>query len=71
MTRSILVFILEEVQYHFILQHFETDDPEFFTTKISYIEQNDVEDMELTFSEEVYNDQGQLIKVRTAMQFDM
>ena len=36
------------------LQHFEQDDPELYLTKIRYIEENDVNDMELTFSEEEY-----------------
>ncbi|GAB1610051.1 apoptosis-resistant E3 ubiquitin protein ligase 1-like [Argonauta hians] len=43
-------------------KYFETDDPELYKTKILFIEENDVSDMELTFSEEVYNE-GQLIKV--------
>lgn len=35
-------------------QYFETDDPELYKTKIKYIEENDIEGMELTFSEEEY-----------------
>lgn len=38
----------------FLLQYFETDDPELYKTKIKYIEENDIEGMELTFSEEEY-----------------
>ena len=44
-------------------QYFETDDPEFFTTKVRYIVENDVDDMELTFSEEVFNSHGKLEQV--------
>lgn len=35
-------------------QYFETDDPELYKTKIKYIEENDIDGMELTFSEEEY-----------------
>ncbi|XP_052269096.1 apoptosis-resistant E3 ubiquitin protein ligase 1-like isoform X1 [Dreissena polymorpha] len=35
-------------------KYFETDDPELYKTKIKYIEENDIEGMELTFSEEEY-----------------
>ncbi|XP_035826963.1 apoptosis-resistant E3 ubiquitin protein ligase 1 isoform X2 [Aplysia californica] len=59
-TRS---FLAQLIGLRVTYKHFITDDPEFFTTKISYIENNDVEDMELTFSEEIYNAQGQLVKV--------
>jgi hypothetical protein len=38
-----------------MLQYFETDDPELYKTKIKYIEENDIEGMELTFSEEEYS----------------
>ena len=48
----------------FFLQYFETDDPELYKTKIRYIEENDVSDMELTFSEEEYSESGQLFRVR-------
>ncbi|XP_076442500.1 apoptosis-resistant E3 ubiquitin protein ligase 1-like isoform X1 [Babylonia areolata] len=41
-------------------KYFETDDPELYATKIKFIEENDIEDMELTFIEEEYNEQGQL-----------
>ncbi|XP_059144171.1 apoptosis-resistant E3 ubiquitin protein ligase 1-like [Physella acuta] len=59
-TRS---FLAQLIGLRVTYKHFETDDPEFFTTKISYIENNDVDDMELTFAEEVYDTQGQLVKV--------
>ncbi|WAR20444.1 AREL1-like protein [Mya arenaria] len=35
-------------------KYFETDDPELYKTKIKYIEENDIEGMELTFAEEEY-----------------
>ncbi|CAL1527790.1 unnamed protein product, partial [Lymnaea stagnalis] len=59
-TRS---FLAQLIGLRVTYKHFETDDPEFFTTKISYIENNDVDDMELSFSEEIYDSQGQLVKV--------
>ncbi|KAK3702762.1 hypothetical protein RRG08_042746 [Elysia crispata] len=59
-TRS---FLAQLIGLRVTYKHFETDDPEYFTTKISYIENNDVDDMELTFAEEVYSAQGQLVKV--------
>jgi len=37
-----------------VLQYFETDDPELYKTKVRYIEDHDIEGMELTFSEEEY-----------------
>ena len=37
------------------LQYFETDDPELYTTKIKYIKENDVSDLELVFAEEVFS----------------
>ncbi|XP_070180625.1 apoptosis-resistant E3 ubiquitin protein ligase 1-like [Littorina saxatilis] len=43
-------------------KYFETDDPELYTTKIKFIEDNDIEDMELTFTEEEYNERGQLVR---------
>ena len=39
----------------FSLQYFETDDPELYTTKIKYIKENDVSDLELVFAEEVFS----------------
>lgn len=48
------------------LQYFETDNPELYKTKIKFIEDNDIEnmeDMELMFSEEEYNERGQLVRV--------
>ena len=37
-----------------VIQYFEQDDPELYLTKIRYIEENDVNDMELVFAEEEY-----------------
>ncbi|GFR60823.1 ubiquitin protein ligase protein [Elysia marginata] len=59
-TRS---FLAQLIGLRVTYKHFETDDPEYFTTKITFIENNDVDDMELTFAEEVYSPQGQLLKV--------
>ncbi|CAG7718986.1 unnamed protein product [Allacma fusca] len=44
-------------------RHFEQDDPEFYLGKVRYILENDVNPMELTFSEEEYNADGKMIKV--------
>ncbi|XP_071079014.1 apoptosis-resistant E3 ubiquitin protein ligase 1-like [Haliotis cracherodii] len=43
-------------------KYFETDDPELFKTKIQYIEEHDINDMDLTFCEEEYSSTGQLVK---------
>lgn len=39
------------------------DDPELYKTKIKYIIENDIEEMDLTFSEEEYSPEGHLVKV--------
>ena len=44
-------------------KYFEQDDPQLYLSKIKYIEDNDVSDMELTFSEDEYDGKGQLIRV--------
>lgn len=44
-------------------QHFESDDPELYETKIKFIEENSVEDLELYMVEEEYDDSGHLVKV--------
>ena len=55
---------LDEIFYGiFIIQYFEQDDPDFYITKIKYIEENNVDDMELVFAEEEYTN-GQLTKVK-------
>lgn len=49
----------------FFLQYFEQDDPDLYLSKIKYILENDVEEMELYFVEEEYDKDGQLLKVRS------
>lgn len=39
------------------------DDPELYKTKVKYILENDIEDMDLTFTEEEYSSEGHLMKV--------
>lgn len=39
------------------------DDPELYKTKVKYILENDIEEMDLTFSEEEYSPEGHLVKV--------
>ncbi|XP_060037292.1 apoptosis-resistant E3 ubiquitin protein ligase 1 isoform X5 [Erinaceus europaeus] len=43
--------------------YFETDDPEFYKSKVCFILNNDMSEMELVFAEEKYNRSGQLDKV--------
>ena len=50
-----------------ILQYFKTDSQDFYKSKVSYILNNDISSMELTFSEEVYSAQGHLDQVRSAV----
>ncbi|KAK2167204.1 hypothetical protein LSH36_31g04034 [Paralvinella palmiformis] len=58
-TRSFLAQLIGlRVNY----KYFEKDDPDLYTQKICYIENNDVDDLDLTFSEEEFYD-GKLIKV--------
>lgn len=45
-------------------QYFETDDPEFYKSKVCFILNNDMSEMELVFAEEKYNKSGQLDKVK-------
>lgn len=47
----------------FLLQHFESDDPELYKTKIRYILENDVSDFDLYFAEEEYSSSGKLTQV--------
>lgn len=49
--------------YRLQWQYFETDDPEFYKTKVCFILKNDVSEMDLVFAEEKYNKSGQLEKV--------
>ena len=46
------------------LQYFEQDDPELYTSMVCYLEENSVEGLDLTFSEDVY-ECGKLVKVLT------
>lgn len=46
------------------IQYFEQDDPDLYLSKMKYILENDVEEMELYFVEEEYDKDGQLLKVR-------
>lgn len=48
-------------------QYFETDDPEFYKSKVCFILNNDVSEMDLVFAEEKYSKTGQLEKVREAI----
>lgn len=58
-TRSFLAQLIGlQVNY----KYFEMDDPELYKTKVRFIEENDIDDMELTFMEEEYSD-GQLQQV--------
>lgn len=41
------------------------DDPELYKTKVKYIIENDIEEMDLTFSEEEYSPEGHLVKVNS------
>ena len=38
----------------FPLQYFESDDPDLYTTKVQYIQENDVTDLGLIFAEEEF-----------------
>ena len=46
-----------------IFQYFGSDDRELFATKVKYVLENDVDDMALTFSEEIYSNRGELAQV--------
>lgn len=59
-TRSFLAQLIG-LRVHY--KCFEQDDPQFYLSKVKYLEENDVTDLELTFSEEEYNEQGQLLRV--------
>ncbi|KAI8484372.1 Apoptosis-resistant E3 ubiquitin protein ligase 1 [Branchiostoma belcheri] len=55
-------FLAQLIGLRVTYKHFAADDPEFYKTKVQYIETNDVEDMELNFTEEVYDVMGKLVK---------
>ncbi len=59
-TRSFLAQLIGlRVNY----KYFEQDDPPLFLSKIKYIEEHDVTDMELMFVEDEYDEQGKLLRV--------
>lgn len=59
-TRSFLAQLIG-LRVHY--KYFEQDDPDLYLTKVKYILEHDVEDMDLYFVEEDYDQAGQLIKV--------
>jgi hypothetical protein len=56
-------FLAQLIGLRVSFKHFEQDDPELFLRKVKFILDNDVDDMELTFSEEEYDHTGKLAKV--------
>lgn len=58
-TRS---FLAQLIGLRINYKYFEHDDPPLFLSKIKYIEENDVSDMELVFAEEEYDEQGKLLR---------
>ncbi|XP_028676969.1 apoptosis-resistant E3 ubiquitin protein ligase 1 isoform X1 [Erpetoichthys calabaricus] len=59
-TRS---FLAQIIGLRMSYKYFETDDPEFYKTKVCFVINNDVNEMDLVFAEEKYNSAGQLEKV--------
>ncbi|XP_059473505.1 apoptosis-resistant E3 ubiquitin protein ligase 1 isoform X2 [Neocloeon triangulifer] len=59
-TRSFLAQLIG-LRVHY--KYFEQDDPDLYLTKVKYILDNDMEDMDLYFVEEEYDRFGQLLKV--------
>lgn len=57
-----IFFLCVFIVFH--TQYFETDDQEFYKTKVCFILNNDVSEMDLVFAEEKYSKSGQLEKVR-------
>nr|CAI9703826.1 unnamed protein product [Rangifer tarandus platyrhynchus] len=60
-THSFLAQIIVLCMRH---KCFETDDPEFYKSKVCFILNNDMSEMELVFAEEKFNKSDQLDKVR-------
>ncbi|XP_064603718.1 apoptosis-resistant E3 ubiquitin protein ligase 1-like [Liolophura sinensis] len=56
-------FLAQLIGLRINYKHFESDDPELYETKIKFIEENSVEDLELYMVEEEYDDTGHLIKM--------
>ncbi|KAK2718749.1 hypothetical protein QYM36_005923 [Artemia franciscana] len=60
LSRSFLAQLIGlRVNYKF----FEYDDPDFYVSKIKYILNSSVNDLDLTFTEEVFDNNGKLVKV--------
>ncbi|KAG7282457.1 hypothetical protein CRUP_018174, partial [Coryphaenoides rupestris] len=59
-TRS---FLAQVIGLRMNYKYFETDDQEFYKTKVCFILNNDVSEMDLVFAEEKYSKAGQLEKV--------
>ena len=59
-TRSFLAQLIG-LRVHY--KCFQQDDPQFYLSKVKYIEDNDVVPLEITFSEEEYSPDGQLLRV--------
>uniref|UniRef100_A0A8C4WWT8 HECT-type E3 ubiquitin transferase n=2 Tax=Eptatretus burgeri TaxID=7764 RepID=A0A8C4WWT8_EPTBU len=59
-TRSFLAQLIGLPMHY---RYFKTDNQDFYKSKVSYILNNDISSMELTFSEEVYSAQGHLDQV--------
>jgi len=60
-TRS---FLAQIIILHMHYKYFETGDPEFYKSKVCFILNNDMSNMELVFAEEKFNKSGQLDKIR-------
>lgn len=56
-------FLAQIIGLRMTYKYFETDDQEFYKTKVCFILNNDVSEMDLVFAEEKYNKSGQLEKV--------
>jgi hypothetical protein len=49
------------------LQYFESDDPDLYTTKVQYIQENDVADLGLVFAEEEFDSNGRASTVSSVL----
>ena len=63
-TRS---FLAQLIGLRVTYQYFQSDDPQLYLSKVKYIEENDVTNMELTFVDEEYDENGQLLKVKKSL----